>query len=236
MGYFLSKSSKPDLPYQDKLKEIIDAVHTLQEKQTIAIETLQDSVKQVTSDHHDTAKVLAIPQTTPPLHSTISSSYVQAPLPAAASSPSTCYIQSTEQIQPMQVLPYIQPQFDSSTQYSPTPGIAPANLPVQVILVPSTSYSYDTIRVRYRGSEGQSRRNWYAQRNQPHCPGRERRKRCKGPLKRFNMGCLGDKPGAATKFTGGEEAALVEWIFYMCKMGYPVTKDHLINNIYLIFI
>uniref|UniRef100_A0ABD2X042 Uncharacterized protein n=1 Tax=Trichogramma kaykai TaxID=54128 RepID=A0ABD2X042_9HYME len=142
MGYFLSKSSKPDLPYQDKLKEIIDAVHTLQEKQTIAIETLQDSVKQVTSDHHDTAKVLAIPQTTPPLHSTISSSYVQAPLPAAASSPSTCYIQSTEQIQPMQVLPYIQPQFDSSTQYSPTPGIAPANLPVQVILVPSTSYSY----------------------------------------------------------------------------------------------
>uniref|UniRef100_A0ABD2X082 Uncharacterized protein n=1 Tax=Trichogramma kaykai TaxID=54128 RepID=A0ABD2X082_9HYME len=205
MGYFLSKSSKPDLPYQDKLKEIIDAVHTLQEKQTIAIETLQDSVKQVTSDHHDTAKVLAIPQTTPPLHSTISSSYVQAPLPAAASSPSTCYIQSTEQIQPMQVLPYIQPQFDSSTQYSPTPGIAPANLPVQVILVPSTSYSYG-------------------------------RKRCKGPLKRFNMGCLGDKPGAATKFTGGEEAALVEWIFYMCKMGYPVTKDHLINNIYLIFI
>uniref|UniRef100_A0ABD2WD98 Uncharacterized protein n=1 Tax=Trichogramma kaykai TaxID=54128 RepID=A0ABD2WD98_9HYME len=78
----------------------------------------------------------------------------------------------------MQVLPHTQPQFGASTQYLLTPGTAPPNLPVQVLLVPSTSYSYvgyviisDTVRVRYRGSGGQSRRNWYTQRHQPYRPG-----------------------------------------------------------------
>ncbi|CAB0039430.1 unnamed protein product [Trichogramma brassicae] len=113
-------------------------------------------------------QVVAIPQATP-------SPCVQPPLPATTTSPSTCCIRSTEQIQPIQVVPYIQPQFGSSAQNAPTPMTAPANSPVQVLLVPSTSYSYDTVRrVRYRGSGGQSRRNWYVQRNQLYRPGRGR--------------------------------------------------------------
>ncbi|KAL7304657.1 hypothetical protein TKK_0002904 [Trichogramma kaykai] len=70
---------EPEEPQQDKLKEIIDVAHLLQEQQAIALESLKYTVKEGTSNHHDTAKVLAIPQNTPPLHSTISSSHVQAP-------------------------------------------------------------------------------------------------------------------------------------------------------------
>ncbi|KAL7292906.1 hypothetical protein TKK_0013574 [Trichogramma kaykai] len=51
---------------------------------------------------------------------------------------------------------------------------------------------------------------------------------------KYNNIYCGDKPGAKTKLTTDEEATLVGWILYMCDVGYPVTKDHLINSVALL--
>ena len=40
-----------------------------------------------------------------------------------------------------------------------------------------------------------------------------------------------ERSGPSTIFNKEEEQTLVDWILKMCKLGCPITKDHLLNSV-----
>lgn len=51
---------------------------------------------------------------------------------------------------------------------------------------------------------------------------------------KINKVYTSDKPGPPTILTSREEENIVKWIWKMCSLGCPVTKEHLINNVTLL--
>ncbi|XP_023317655.1 uncharacterized protein LOC111694303 [Trichogramma pretiosum] len=166
MGSTSSTPLKPDLPPLDTTQKIVERLETMEEKQDVTMQTLQDTAKIIDSLKNklqDEAKVLAIAQSEP--HTTSCCAHP----PALAPTPSTQSCLTGQTIKMVHVLPLTHYQ---STETSSMSNMQTESPPLPVILVQSTPYSHDTVRVRYRGSGGNSRRRWYAQRNQPYRPGR----------------------------------------------------------------